>query len=240
MSEARVCGFDYGAGNLHSLVKALEGAGAAVAVESDPRRAAEAGALVLPGVGAFAAAVERLAPGREAMRAAVERGVPTLGICLGMQLLFDASEEGPGAGLGVVPGLVTRLRAARVPQIGWNGVDDAADPLLTASALGIAYYANSYVCRPDDPRAVTAWSTHEGDRFPAAVRAGNAVGVQFHPEKSSSAGLAFVRAWVEEVERGAPSAERPGRAAHFPVPISGAGSGKSEMTRDLPASSEAP
>lgn len=195
----RVCVFDYGAGNLHSLVKAVEGAGAAVVVETDPARAAASDALVLPGVGAFAAAAERLAPGRAAMRAAIERGLPTLGICLGMQLLLDGSEEGPGAGLGVVPGVVTRLRAARVPQIGWNALDDARDPLLAASSLGIAYYANSFVCRPADEGAVTAWSTHEGDRFPAALRAGSAVGVQFHPEKSSGAGLAFVRAWVDEL-----------------------------------------
>ena len=204
----RVCVFDYGAGNLHSLVKAVEAAGAEVVVETDPARAAEgADALVLPGVGAFAAAAERLAPGRRAMRAAIEQGLPTLGICLGMQLLLDASEEGPGEGLGVVPGTVTRLRAARVPQIGWNAVDEGRDPLLAAASLGIAYYANGYVCRPARADAVTAWSTHEGDRFPAALRAGSAVGVQFHPEKSSTAGLAFVRAWVEEVQRRAPSAE---------------------------------
>ena len=198
----RVCVFDYGAGNLHSLVKAVEGAGAEVVVEADPARAVAHEALVLPGVGAFASAAERLAPGLGAMRDAVAGGLPTLGICLGMQLLFDASEEGPGAGLGVVAGLVTRLRAARVPQIGWNALEAPADPLLAASSLGIAYYANSYVCRPADERAVTAWSTHEGDRFPAAVRAGRAVGVQFHPEKSSRAGLAFVRAWVEEAVGG--------------------------------------
>jgi glutamine amidotransferase len=208
----KVCVFDYGAGNLHSLVKALEGAGAAVTVETDPVRAASAAALVLPGVGAFASAAERLAPGREAVRAAIERGVPTLGICLGMQLLLDGSEEGPGAGLGVVPGTVTKLRAERVPQIGWNAVDDVRDPLFARSSLGVAYYANSFVCRPADARAVTAWSTHEGDRFPAAVRAGRAVGVQFHPEKSSREGLAFVRAWVEEVAALGPSLAAPGDA----------------------------
>jgi glutamine amidotransferase len=111
--------------------------------------------------------------------------------------------------------MVTRLRAARVPQIGWNPLDAAADPLLAASALEIAYYANSYVCRPADPGVVTAWSTHEGDRFPAAVRAGRAVGVQFHPEKSSRAGLAFVRAWVEEVR--ATGDERRVRSSSQPV-----------------------
>lgn len=202
----RVTLFDYGAGNLHSLAKALERAGAAVHVEADPARAVEGtDALVLPGVGAFAAAAERLAPGRDAMRAALANGLPALGICLGMQLLFDASDEGEGAGLGIVPGRVTRLEARRVPQIGWNGIAPAdpsrPDPLLAASALDVAYYANSYVCRPtpDAASRVIAWSEHEGDRFAAAVRAGNTVGVQFHPEKSSDAGVALVAAFVSSL-----------------------------------------
>ena len=212
MSAApRVTVFDYGAGNLHSLAKALERAGARVHVEVDPAAAVrDTDALVLPGVGAFAAACERLAPGRAAVRDALAGGLPALGICLGMQLLFDESDEGPGEGLGLVPGRVTRLRARRVPQIGWNAVEpaDAAapDPLLAASALDTAYYANSFVCRPAGAaaeRRVTAWSEHEDDRFPAALRAGNTVGVQFHPEKSSAPGLRLVRAFVDEVRRGA-------------------------------------
>jgi glutamine amidotransferase len=201
---ARVTLFDYGAGNLHSLAKALEAAGAEIRVETDPALAVrDTDALVLPGVGAFAAAAERLAPGRDAMRSALGSGLPALGICLGMQLLFDESDEGPGAGLGVIPGRVTRLAATRVPQIGWNAIDAARDPLFTTSGLEMAYYANSFVCRPaagDAP--VTAWSEHEGDRFPAAVRRGSVVGVQFHPEKSSAPGLAFVRAFVESIVRG--------------------------------------
>ncbi|GJG86106.1 imidazole glycerol phosphate synthase subunit HisH [Gemmatimonadetes bacterium T265] len=198
----RVTLFDYGAGNLHSLAKAIERAGAAVRVEADPAAAVEGtDALVLPGVGAFAAAAERLAPGRDAMRAALAAGLPALGICLGMQLLFEASDEGPGAGLALLPGRVTRIAARRVPQIGWNAVEPAdpaaPDALVAASGLATAYYANSFVCRPDAPAAcVTAWSEHEGDRFPAAVRAGRAVGVQFHPEKSSAPGVAYVAAWV--------------------------------------------
>src|SRR5207249_1651881 len=134
MSGPRVTVFDYGAGNLHSLVKALEASGAVVRVETDPTRTVEdTDALVLPGVGAFGAAAERLAPGREVVREALERGLPALGICLGMQLLFDASDEGPGDGLGIIPGRVTRLHAARVPQIGWNAIEGARDPLFDAS-----------------------------------------------------------------------------------------------------------
>ena len=195
----RVTIFDYGAGNLHSLAKGIASAGVDVAIESDPVRAVDTDALVLPGVGAFAAAAERLAPGRERMREALGAGLPCLGICLGMQLLFDESEEGPGAGLGVVPGAVTRLRARRVPQIGWNGIEEASDPLLQRAGLEVAYYANSFVCRPVSASAVTAWSTHEGDRYAAAVRAGNTVGVQFHPEKSSAAGVRYLHEFVASV-----------------------------------------
>lgn len=196
----RVSVFDYGAGNLHSLIKALEVGGATVRVDTDPAAAVrDADALVLPGVGAFAPAAERLAPGREAMRDALLAGLPALGICLGMQLLFDASDEGPGDGLGVIAGRVEKLRAVRTPQIGWNALDAVTEPLIAAARLDVAYYANSFVCRPAaaDLAFVTAWSEHEGDRFPAAVRRGNVVGTQFHPEKSSAPGVAFVRAFLD-------------------------------------------
>jgi imidazole glycerol-phosphate synthase subunit HisH len=198
----RVTIFDYGAGNLHSLAKALERGGVDVHIETDPVRAIETDALVLPGVGAFGAAAERIAPGRDAMRDAMVRGLPTIGICLGMQLLFDASDEGEGAGLGVIAGRVSRLEAERVPQIGWNTVDDAHDALFDAAPLPIAYYANSFVCRPEDASSVIAWSEHEHDRFPAAVRAGTAVGVQFHPEKSSSGGVRLLHAFLDEARHG--------------------------------------
>jgi imidazole glycerol-phosphate synthase subunit HisH len=190
--------FDYGAGNIHSLAKAIEAAGATVVVEPDPRRAVDTDVLVLPGVGAFGAAAERLAPGRDAMRDALVNGLPCLGICLGMQLFLDGSEEGaPNAGgLGVIPGQVTRLRARHVPQIGWNSIDQGVDPLLEDAPLAYAYYANSYVCRPADDSVVRAWSTHDDDRFAAVVRKGNTVGVQFHPEKSSAPGLRFLRAFL--------------------------------------------
>lgn len=193
----RVTVFDYGAGNLHSLVKTLGGGNREVRVERDPRAATETDILVLPGVGAFAPAAAALSPGRDLMRAAVRGGLPTLGICLGMQLLFDASDEGPGLGLGVVPGRVGRLQAQRVPQIGWNALEDVRDDLFATSGLRIAYYANSFVCRPEDAGAVVAWSTHEADRFAAAVRVGNCVGVQFHPEKSSTPGVRFVESFLD-------------------------------------------
>ncbi len=197
----RVTVFDYGAGNLHSLVKAIEGPEREIVVETDPARASETDALILPGVGSFAPAAAALAPGLTAMRAALAGGLPCLGICLGMQLMFDASDEGEGEGLGVFAGRVTRLNAERVPQIGWNTLDERRDPLFDASGLTTAYYANGFVCRATDESAVIAWSTHETDRFPAAVRRGGVVGAQFHPEKSSTPGLRFVRAWLNEVQR---------------------------------------
>ena len=195
----KVAIFDYGAGNLHSLAKALEREGDEIVVERDPVRAAQADVLVLPGVGAFGSAAARLAPGRDAMRDAIRAGRPTIGICLGMQLLFDESDEGSGRGLGIIAGRVTRLDAERIPQIGWNAVEPTArEPLFEAAPLPVAYYANSFVCRPEDASTVIAWSEHEGDRFAAAVRAGSAVGVQFHPEKSSADGVRFLHAFLDE------------------------------------------
>lgn len=194
----RVSVLDYGAGNLHSLCKALAAPGVEVVIEPDPVRAATADALVLPGVGAFGGAAAHLAPARDALRRAIAGGLPVLGICLGMQLLFEASAEGAGAGLGVLTGRVVPLRARRVPQMGWNTLDDERDPLLATARLREAYFANGYVCQPAHRACVRAWSTHEALRFPALVRQGRVVGVQFHPEKSSAQGVAFVHAFLEE------------------------------------------
>lgn len=193
----RVTLFDYGAGNLHSLAKAVALAGVEPRVETDPLAAADTDVLILPGVGAFTSAAARLAPGRIAMRDAILNGLPCLGICLGMQLLLDGSEEGPGQGLGVIAGKVRKLRTKRVPQIGWNEVTRDSDPLFEKAPIDLAYFANSFVCQPDDSRGVIAWSTHENERFVSAVRIVNTVGVQFHPEKSSSAGVKFIRAFIE-------------------------------------------
>lgn len=195
----RVTLFDYGAGNLHSLAKALAAPGAEVRTEADPLEALDTDVLVLPGVGAFGAATARLAPARAEMRAAVEQGLPLVGICLGMQLMFDASEEGPGEGLGLFRGRVTRLTSRRVPQIGWNRVE--GDGAVPGAPLDTVYYANSFVCRAEQPEVVRAWTEHDGDRFPAVVRRGKVLGVQFHPEKSSEAGVRYLRAWLQEVTR---------------------------------------
>lgn len=189
--------FDYGAGNLHSLTKALGASGARVIVEQDPTRAINTDLLVLPGVGAFPYAATQIAEAREAMRSAILNGLPTIGICLGMQLLFPSSEEGPGAGLGVVDGIVTRISAERVPHIGWNAVEKVDGSLV--STLSTAYYANSYCCRPTDESLVLAWTNHERDRFPAVIARGSIRGIQFHPEKSSSRGVGFLNDMIAEV-----------------------------------------
>jgi glutamine amidotransferase len=184
---------DYGAGNLHSLAKALEADDIAVRIESDPARALSTDLLVLPGVGSFAYASARLAPARADLRAAIQSSLPTIGICLGMQLLFERSEEGDGEGLAVLAGTVTRLRGERVPHIGWNTVESADAANDFASRLHTVYYANSFACRPSEQADVVAWTTHDGDRFPAVVRRGRILGMQFHPEKSSRAGVMALR-----------------------------------------------
>jgi imidazole glycerol-phosphate synthase subunit HisH len=190
---------DYGAGNLHSLAKAIGESGMSVRVEAHPARAAETDLLVLPGVGAFPFAAERIAPARSLLRDAILAGLPTIGICLGMQLLFAESDEGPGAGLAVFDGTVTRVAASRLPHIGWNTVEPARCGVQPCGALRTAYFANSFACRPADDSLVAAWTTHEEDRFPAMVRRGAVCAMQFHPEKSSSAGVALLRSVIAEV-----------------------------------------
>jgi imidazole glycerol-phosphate synthase subunit HisH len=189
----KVAIFDYGIGNLHSLAKGLQACGAQVRIETDVNRALREDALVLPGVGAFAPAAAALYSSGPALRAALAEGHPCLGICLGMQLLFESSEEGIGPGLGALNGVVRRLNARRVPHMGWNAVHPAcADPLFADLGELKAYYANSFVVQPADAGAIIAWTEYEGHIFPAAIRQGRTWGVQFHPEKSGAAGVRLI------------------------------------------------
>ncbi|HEX6259933.1 MAG TPA: imidazole glycerol phosphate synthase subunit HisH [Woeseiaceae bacterium] len=195
----RVALLDYGIGNLHSLAQAFEDGGAHVAIESDASQALRADALVLPGVGAFGAAVERLAPAAAELRAALIAGHPCLGVCLGMQLLFEESEEGGGPGLGLLPGKVRRLRSSLTPHMGWNDVESNGDVLFQHVPPLTAYFANSYAAHPANVDDVIAWTEYDGERFPSAVRRGRTWGVQFHPEKSGPGGLQLIHNFIETV-----------------------------------------
>jgi glutamine amidotransferase len=197
---------DYGAGNLRSASRALVEAGADVAIVTGPAGLRGADAVVVPGVGAFAPAVARLdAAGLLGpLRVAARRGTPLVGICLGMQLLFEWSEEGgPVAGLGLMAGSVRRLpEGVKVPHMGWNSLEACrSDPIfegLPASAH--AYFVHSYVAVPDDPATVVA-ETEYGARFASIVRQGSVWGLQFHPEKSSHTGARLLRNLLAQVAR---------------------------------------
>ena len=193
---------DYGMGNRRSVEKALEHVGASVARTADPAEIAAADSIVVPGVGAFPEAMRRLgALGLDGLiRERADAGVPVLGICLGMQLLFESSVEHEGAaGLGLLAGSVTRLESPglKIPHIGWNTVSFSRPSALT-EGLGDAaafYHVHTFACRPADEADVVGRGEY-GERFASIVERGNVMGVQFHPEKSSLDGLALLRNFV--------------------------------------------
>jgi len=190
---------DYGVGNLHSISKGLERAGANVQMVEDPEELLEAECIVFPGVGAFGAAMDVLRPVLPGLRKKVKDGTPTLGICLGMQILFEKSEESKGEGVAVIKGTVRRLRRGRIPQMGWNEVVPKSDRLFEGVPEGSQFYfANSYICLPAED--VTIADTVYGMRFASAVRKGAILGVQFHPEKSGPPGLRLLGNFVRIAE----------------------------------------
>ena len=195
----RICILDYGMGNLRSVEKALEHVGARATVSADHALARDADGIILPGVGAFPRAMERIRERGldQVVRERADAGVPILGICLGLQLIFSSSTELGGAeGLGLVEGPVDQLRPGdlKLPHIGWSPVSWSKGSRLTD---GLAedepfYFVHSFVPRPAD--AATALGTAEhGERFVCAIEWENVFGVQFHPEKSSAAGLRLLR-----------------------------------------------
>lgn len=196
----RVVLADYGAGNLRSVCSALVRAGGDPVVSRDPARVREGGLAVVAGVGNLASASRSLEQDglADALRERVGRGRPLLGICVGMQLLFEESEEG-GSGLGMLGGSVTRLRARRVPHMGWNELKvRAGSPVLAGLEGTDVYFAHSFACEPREPAVVAAETEHDGAAVVAAVEHGALAGVQFHPERSGAAGarlLANVLAW---------------------------------------------
>jgi imidazole glycerol-phosphate synthase subunit HisH len=212
VSEARVLILDYGMGNLRSVEKALEHVGARAAIGADPDQVRAADGLILPGVGAFPRAMERIrATGIDeliAERAAA--GTPVLGICLGLQLLFERSEELGGAdGLGLLPGTVTALDAGglKVPHIGWAPVAWEHDSALAEGidAETPFYFVHSFAVRPAAGDE-TLGTAEYGERFVCAVERDNVAGVQFHPEKSSGAGLRLLANFAARCGAKAPAA----------------------------------
>jgi glutamine amidotransferase len=180
---------DYGAGNLRSLSSALERAGVEPAVTTDPRAVRDAPLALIAGVGHVESAAAGLARHGldEALRDRAAAGRPVAGICVGMQLLFGASEEG-GRGLGLLGGTVRRLRAPRVPHMGWNDLSCSRASTLVGDLDGAdVYFAHSYAAAPDDGSVVVA-TVDVGGPVVAAVEAGPVAGVQFHPERSAGAG----------------------------------------------------
>ncbi|MEW6329252.1 MAG: imidazole glycerol phosphate synthase subunit HisH [Candidatus Micrarchaeota archaeon] len=188
---------DVGAGNLGSVRKALEACGAEARVARSRRGVREADALVLPGVGSFSC-INRIGNLRDVIIECA-RVKPMLGICLGMQFLFEGSEEAEGKGFGIFKGRVQRMRGAgKLPQIGWNKIKKTKECELLAgiSDESCFYFANSYAARPEDENVVAAVTSY-GEEFPSVVARGDVFGVQFHPEKSGEAGLRLLKNFVE-------------------------------------------
>jgi glutamine amidotransferase len=202
VSAARIAVVDYGIGNLRSAEKALQHLGADAGLTSDPEAIEQADAVVLPGVGAFGACMNALrAAGLEAVtKSAATDGRPFLGICIGMQMLFDGSDETPEvAGLGIVPGRVTLLpKTVRLPQMGWNTLEVTAGSRLGAHLPDPAwlYFVHSFAPEPEEDAVVAAWCEY-GRRFAAAIEAGPLWATQFHPEKSGDVGMRMLRNFVE-------------------------------------------
>lgn len=207
--EPQLAIIDYGAGNLRSLSRALEIAGAQVTLIRSPQERNIDG-IVLPGVGAFGPAMARLtAAGFPPwIRARVAAGTPLVGVCLGMQLLCDGSEEASGvSGLGLVPGEVRRLPSGlKVPHMGWNRVmPRRADPVISSLREGaFVYFVHSYVAAPREPASVVATATY-GREFAAIIHQDNVLGLQFHPEKSAAVGLRLLREIVGWIAATAPA-----------------------------------
>ena len=198
---AEVVVLDYGSGNVRSAVRALERAGASVELTAEPARVLGAAGLVVPGVGAFAAVMASLTAvdGPALLRRRQELGRPTLGICVGMQVLFEAGiEHGQHtAGLGLLPGQVARLTAPVVPHMGWNTVTPPeASQLFQGLASARFYFVHSYGVPAAELAGFGVTTTEYGAPFIAAVESGLLSATQFHPEKSGDAGARLLRNWL--------------------------------------------
>lgn len=195
---------DYGVGNLGSLGNLFDRIAVPYVITADPNRAAQAEALLLPGVGAAGEGMDNLRARKldGVLKRKISDGTPFLGICLGMQLLFDRSDESDAICLGILPGTVRKFTPPqKVPQIGWNQVRYKTAPATNDLWRGIPqdseyYFVNSYYCVPSDA-SITIGTTDYGIRFPSVIASNTIVATQFHPEKSSNAGVRFIKNFME-------------------------------------------
>lgn len=199
---------DYDMGNLHSACKGFEKAGATTIVTDSPADIEQADAVVLPGVGSFDPAVQHLRSRglEEPIKQAIQSGKPFLGICLGLQILFESSEEGKEPGLGIIPGTVRRFRpepGITIPHMGWNELEFTQSNCLLwqqVSGKPRVYFVHSYYVDPLDPAIRAATVTHGSQTVTAAIARDNVMAVQFHPEKSSTTGLQILSNFVTQVK----------------------------------------
>jgi imidazole glycerol-phosphate synthase subunit HisH len=194
---------DYGVGNLLSLKFSLEKAGLKAKIAAPTQRLKGADAIALPGVGNFSAAAKALEPVMQDLADSVQAGTPILGICLGLQLYFESSEEGPGAGLGFFKGKNVRLTGkVKVPHMGWNTLQATREnELLNGVADGAyVYFVHSLFPVPED-KEIICTQTEYGQKFTSSVASGNIFGTQFHPEKSGDIGLQILKNFARTVAR---------------------------------------
>jgi glutamine amidotransferase len=210
VAKPTVVVLDYGSGNVHSAAKALEAAGARVELSADRGRVGAANGLLVPGVGAFSAVMQQLTAvrGGELIERRLAGGLPVLGVCVGMQVLFENGEErgNQTPGLGEWPGVVRELDAPILPHMGWNSVDAPDDSVLFAGVGSERFYfvhsfaAQEWALDPIPPfvDATLTWAQH-GSRFLAAVENGPLSATQFHPEKSGEPGIRLLRNWIRSL-----------------------------------------
>ncbi len=213
-SNPKIAIIDYGVGNLHSLLKAVQNFTANVKVTDDPEEIASSDALILPGVGAFQAGMEGLAVRGlvDTVKNAAKSGKPILGICLGAQILLEKGYEfGQHIGLGLIPGKVVKFEKLaeeeKIPQVGWNRIYPRSESTLWENTIlaGLekrnphTYFVHSYIMVPDDDKDTLAKASYGGEDFCAAVKKGNITGTQFHPEKSGEVGLAIIKNFVDSI-----------------------------------------